>query len=338
VNASIRKVRAESRAEHLYETIVSHYARTKAFKPEMANTARDCFNQCKELVKDFKSFHITLLYYRIGMLYYQIIRNYRSLLSLCTNAQSFLQKYRDFYVASREGEIALVKMVCYLNLKDFENGKKNALDAQRFYLKGSNNWFVLMENYFLLTMHTANYTDAIHVFDEVTRHSRFQYLAPEKQEAWKIYEAYLNYLVPGQIKSRDFKLMKFLNDVPIFSKDKAGFYPAILIAQVLFLIDKRDEDQLEKTIESLRIYSSRHLSAKTAPRSTIFIKMLRQLAYYQYDHKKVKARAKPLFEKLKTIEIAKQDETDAVEVIPYENTWEILIKRLDERRTGISQA
>jgi hypothetical protein len=297
----------------------------------LAETARDCFNQCKELVKEHKSFHLTLLYYRTGMLYYQIIRNYKLLLNLCNNAQSYLRKHSEFYVASREGEIALLKMVCYLYLKDFENGKLNAEEAQKFYSKGSNNWFVLMENYFLLTMHTGKFEKAVEVFEEVTQHPRFPYLSEEKKEAWKIFDAYLNYIFPGQFKSKEFKLMRFLNDVPIFSKDKAGFYPTVLIAQVLFLIDKGEDDQLEKVIESLRIYSSRHLGGKKAPRTTLFIKMLRQLVNFQYNPKKVKARTRIYLEKLKTPELNKQEEVDAMEIIPYENAWEIIMKRLETK-------
>jgi hypothetical protein len=100
-----KKVRAESRAEYLYETIVSSYARSKAFKQEHAEAARECFNQCKELSKEHKSFHLTFLYYRTGMLYYQIVQNYRLLLNLCNSAQEYLKKHPDFYLAAREGEI-----------------------------------------------------------------------------------------------------------------------------------------------------------------------------------------------------------------------------------------
>jgi hypothetical protein len=328
---SQKKVRAESRAEYLYETIVSTYARTKAFKPEHAENARECFNQCKELSKEFKSFHLTVLYYRTGMLYYQIIQNYRLLLNLCNNAQEFLRKHPDFYVASREGEIALLKMVCYLYLKDYDNGRKNAEEAQRYYTKGSNNWFILMENYLLLTMHTGKYEHAVEVFEEVTSHPRFTYLSDEKKEAWKIYDAYLNYLFPGQLKSKEFKLMKFLNDIPIFSKDKAGFYPAVLIAQVLFLIEKGDEDQLDRVIESLRIYSTRHLARNKASRTTLFIKMLRQLANFQYNPKKVRVRAHVFLEKLRSTEPGQQAEVDAMEIIPYEEAWSIILNRLEAK-------
>ncbi len=101
------------------------------------------------------------------------------------------------------------------------------------------------------------------------------------------------------MKTKDFKVLKFLNEVPIYSKDKAGFYPAILIAQILFLIDRGDEDQLEQNIEALRIFSSRYLSDKKAPRTTIFIKMLRQLVNFNYDMKKGEIAYNTLFREAK---------------------------------------
>lgn len=102
----------------------------------------------------------------------------------------------------------------------------------------------------------------------------------------------------------------------------------MLIAQILFLIERNEEDQLEKVIESLRIYSSRHLSGKKAPRTTLFIKMLRQLANFQYNPQKVKQRTQSLHQQLKSHEMNSQEEVDAMEIIPYEMAWDIIIGRL----------
>lgn len=328
VTESLKRVRAENRAESMYEALVAEFGRSKAIHPELEQTAKDYFNQCKELAKYQSTFHLTILYYRIGMLYYQIIRNYRLLLNLCNRLQQYSKKHPKFYLASREGEVALLKMVCCLHLRDFSLGKQNAEEALQLYKKGSNNWFVVMENYFILAMHAGKFELATSIFEEVTHHQRFHLLSPEKQETWKIFEAYVNYLYPEKLKTKDFKILKFLNEVPIYSKDKAGFYPAILIAQILFLIDRKDEDQLEHNIEALRIFSARNLSEKKAPRTTLFIKMLRQLVNYNYDMKKVKLRTIPYLEKLKTPGENDMEEIDSMEIIPYENAWTIILSRL----------
>lgn len=329
---SLKKVRAETKAENMYEGLVMEFALSKAFRPEIEKKAKQFFIQSKELSKYQNTFHLTILYYRIGTLYYQISRNYKGLLQLCNRQQLYLKKNPIFYAPSGEGEIALLKMVCCLYLKDFKQGKLNAEDALHLYKKGSNNWFTVLENYFLLTIHEGKYEAALAIFEEAVHHPRFHLLREEKHETWKIFEAYINYMLPDNPNSKDFKMLKFLNEVPIYSKDKAGFYPAILIAQLLYLLNLGDDDKLERNIESLRIFSSRYLTGKKAPRTTLFIKMLRQLVNYNYDLKKVRQRSLPYLENLKSNEKNSGGEIDSMEIIPYEVAWEIILSRLMQKK------
>ncbi len=327
---SLKSLKAENRAESMYESLMAAVARSKAYTPELAVVAKEYFNQSKELSKYQQSFHLHLLHYRIGLLYYQVIRNYRLTLNLCSRMQVFLKKNDRFRLASREGEIALLKMVCCLYLRDFKNGKLNAQDALKFYPEGSNNWFILMENYFLLAMHTGKYKQAAEIYEKVVNHSRFQYLSAEKIEEWKIFEAYLNYVVPDTLPGKKFKILKFLNEVPIYLKDKVGLYPSIIISQILFMIDRGEEEMIEKRIESLRIFSSRYLSGKKAPRTTYFIKMLRQLVTCNYNAEKVRIKSMPYLKKLKAAELNNQ--LEAMEIIPYENLWNIILSKLQEKK------
>jgi hypothetical protein len=331
VKETLLLVKAENRAEFMYESLLAQVARSKAYPPELAKRAKEYFNQSKELSKYRRSFHICLFHYRIGLLYYQVIRNYRLTLNLCNRQQAFLKKHPRFHLASREGEIALLKMVCCLYLRDYKNGKLNAEEALKFYNQGSNNWFVVMENYFMLAMHAGKYKQGAEIFEVSTSHPRFQYLSAEKIEEWKIFEAYINYIFPGKLKGKEFKLLKFLNEVPIYSKDKAGYYPSILIAQILYLMDRGDEEGVERNVEALRIFSSRYLSGKEAPRTTNFIKMVRQLVTQRYQVERVKAKAAPYLKKLKGAELSRQAETETVEIIPYENIWSIILNRLQSK-------
>lgn len=318
----------------MYEQLLSQVARSKSYSRELAVTAKEYFNQSKELSKYQQSFHLHLLHYRIGLLYYQVIGNYRLTLNLCNRLQAFLKKNNRYRLASREGEIALLKMVCCLYLNDYKNGKQNADEALKFYGQGSNNWFVVLQNYFLLAMHAGKHKQAADIFELATGHQRFQYLSDEKSEEWKIYEAYLHYVMPAKIKGKEFKILKFINEVPIYSKDKGGLYPAILIAQLLFMIDRGDEDRIEKNIESLRIFSSRYLSGKKSVRTSIFIKMLRQLVNCHFKPEKVKAKVTLYLKKLNESKYSQQTENETMEIIPYEDIWSIILSRMSSKKQG----
>ncbi|MBA2423316.1 MAG: hypothetical protein H0V61_08845 [Chitinophagales bacterium] len=254
------------------------------------------------------------------------------MLNLCNRLQVFLKKNHRFRLASREGEIALLKMVCCLYLRDFKKGKINAEEALKFYSEGSNNWFVVMENYYLLAMHAGKYKQAAEIYESVVNHSRFQYLSAEKIEEWKIFEAYLNYVMPEILHRKEFKILKFLNEVPIYTRDKEGLYPSIIITQILYMIERREDELVEKNIESLRIFSARHLSALKAPRTTTFIRMLRQIVTCNYNAEKIRIKALPYLKKLKLSEFINQTETEAMEIIPYEDLWSIILSRLPERK------
>jgi len=331
---SLALIKAETRAEFMYESLLARVSRSKAYSKELAATAKKYFNQSKELSKYQRSFHIYLLHYRIGLLYYQIIRNYRLTLKMCNRLQSFLKKHQHFRLPSREGEIALLKMACCLYLKDYKNGKTNAEEALKFYTQGSNNWFVVMENYFILSMHAGKYKMAEEIFEQVIHHSRFQYLSAEKMEEWKIFEAYLNYGSPdsGKKEEKEFKILKFINEVPIYSKDKEGLYATILIAQILFMIDRGDEDGVEKKVEALRIFSSRHLSGQNTIRTTNFIKLLRKLVNNNYRLERIKVKSAAYLTKLKGAQLSQRSKAEAIEIIPYENIWKLIVTRLEYKR------
>ncbi len=332
--SSLKLVRSETKAEHMYEQLLSQVARSKSYSQELTVTAKEYFNQSKELSKYQQSFHLHLLHYRIGLLYYQVIGNYRLTLNLCNRLQSFLKKNHRYRLASREGEIALLKMVCCLYLNDYKNGKQNADEALKFYVQGSNNWFVVLQNYFLLAMHAGKHKQAADIFEQATGHQRFQYLSEEKSEEWKIFEAYLHYVLPVRTGGKEFKILKFINEVPIYSKDKGGLYPAILIAQLLFMIDRGDEDRIEKNIESLRIFSSRYLSGKKSVRTGIFVKMLRQLVNCHFEPEKVKTKALPYLKKLNESKYSQQTENETMEIIPYEDIWSIILTRMVLKKQG----
>ena len=82
-DVSLKLIRSETKAEHMYEQLLSQVARSKSYSQELTATAKEYFNQSKELSKYQQSFHLHLLHYRIGLLYYQVIGNYRLTLNLC---------------------------------------------------------------------------------------------------------------------------------------------------------------------------------------------------------------------------------------------------------------
>lgn len=131
--------------------------------------------------------------------------------------------------------------------------------------EGSFNWFKLQELFFLLAMHTGHYDDAYRLYEKVTHYPKFS----DKQivEMWKIFQAYTYYLVKigkvsGKImssKMSKFKINKFLNEIPLFSKDKSGMNISVLIVQILHFIADRDYDESIERIDNISKYLTRYV-------------------------------------------------------------------------------
>ena len=110
-------------------------------------------------------------------------------------AEQFLEENPPFRQEVKLAALALIRINYYLQLRDYENGRKNAEKCLELFSEGTNNWFVFLEQYFLLAMHTENYINAAGIYLKVINHPRFPFTASERQEKWKIFEAYINYIL-----------------------------------------------------------------------------------------------------------------------------------------------
>jgi flagellin-specific chaperone FliS len=126
---------------------------------------------------------------------------------------------------------------------------------------------------------------------------------------------------------------RFLNDIPVFSKDKSGMNIAILIIQILFSLLEKEHGNAAEQIESIRKYCARHLTDGNTRRSYYFIKMLLQIPKGNFDKETVLQRVKPALEKLHSVPLELSNQSLEIEVVPYEALWELALASL-ERRTS----
>jgi hypothetical protein len=231
----------------------------------------------------------------------------------------------------RLAEMALFKMDSCLAIRDNKNGLQYALQCEKYFNPGHINWLIFREYDFLLSMHMGNYSRALHLFYEVTEHPRFTEQNPERLEKWKIFEAYLNYVLPVQLPKKSFKLFKFLNEVPVYTKDKKGYNFAILVAEIILLIETDDMDKLINIAEPFRVYVSRYVSRKNNLRSYYFARMLLVLFKYHFASEKSEQIGKKFLDRLIRITSYYNGNLESIEVIPYDVLWTLLLKKLKDR-------
>ncbi|MDX1943685.1 MAG: hypothetical protein SFU99_24170 [Saprospiraceae bacterium] len=326
----------EELAEEYYTELTINYVNTRSLQAETYEKAKHYYQQLENNLKEFDSYRLHLYSRLIQMTIYSSVNDYENTLKVCQEAIAFFEKKE--YTANAPLQIFYYQiLVDLITLKEFEKGIHIAQKLEAYIEVGTFNWFKYQELFFLLSAHTQRFEQAFNVFQRVFSNKKFQLLPGHVAETWKIFEAYLYYLVKTQaIKEVDehsmkFKLGKFLNEIPLFSKDKSGMNIAILTIQILFSLLEKEHGTAAEQIEGIKKYCSRHLAKGHTRRSYYFIKMLLQIPQNYFNQQAVLRKSEPILEKLRAIPLELSNQSLEVEVIPYEILWDLALHTLDNR-------
>ena len=328
----------ENRAEELYTRLVIEFVNDKSQKKEIFQTAIEYKNSLKDAIGKYPTYRSKLYYSLIQLLAYSCINDHQNTIQVCDESIEFFEK--RIYKAKVPLQIYYFqKLICYTQLKQFEKGKEAAEKSLQQLEEGYFNWFKHHESYFLLCMHTREYEEAYSILIRVVQHKRFKFLPLNAQEIWKIFDAYMYYLISIEklnqsvlgARKKKFNLSKFLNDTPIFTKDKRGLNIPILIAQILFLIRQRKYDQVIDRIEAIERYCSRYLRKDDTFRSNCFIKMLLVVPASGFNRKAVERKSDRYFKKLLENPLEYSNQSPEIEILPYEDLWNYVLDALDNK-------
>ncbi|HHB77786.1 MAG TPA: hypothetical protein ENK85_00980 [Saprospiraceae bacterium] len=181
----------------------------------------------------------------------------------------------------------------------------------------------------MIQFYSLDYKKAWNSIKTTLKNKRFDSLSEVNKETWYIYNAYISFVqLIGKVELsprekgalKQFRLSKFVNEVPVFSRDKQGMNISILIIQVLILLYEEKYDDLDHKIEALMKYKKRKLS-NISLRTGYFIKIIQCLKRGNYSKTKVIHKATPYFEKLENIELDLSNQGIEFEVIPYPILW-----------------
>lgn len=278
-------------------------------------------------------------------LFYFLIRNqqvlargdYRGLLRACDEAIGFFEG-KKYPVTNPISIFYYNKVIAYTLLGHYEAGRHAAESSLMYAHEGTPNWFNALEAYLYLALYTRHYDEAFSLYQRAAGHRRLGAMHNAQQEVWLILGAYC-YIVhrlsgtPLPAGFPQFKSRRFLNEVPTFSKDKAGMNVAVLIAHVLLLLLEGRSDEVWNRLQALEKYRERHLrTGNEAARSEIFIRILAQLprAYYRRDT--FRTRTQPLLDKLHQLHSQLGDRTLELEIVPYETLTELIVQQLPDKK------
>ncbi|MEM9884812.1 MAG: hypothetical protein AAF849_02900 [Bacteroidota bacterium] len=226
--------------------------------------------------------------------------------------------------------LLLQKATSCLKIGKYEKGLATIQECLAFVKKNNTNWFATKHIEFLLRMHSKSYQKALEIFQEVKSNRKLKYIPESMQEDWKVAEAYLAVLKEnGKVDTngKRFRVGKFMNEVPTYSKDKKGKNVSILTAQFLFFLVRGKHDELICRSESLQQYCNRNFKGRDG-RSNIALRMLNKIPTCDFKAVRINAHTKELRKRLAQTPYHENKKDYLVEPMKYEDVWELAMSRL----------
>jgi len=272
---------AELKTDGYYSHLISMYAEDKSPKKEVASIATNYLETLDNIYPKVISSTFISRYKLIEIIKHMSQYNYTKTVEICDDAIEILSKR----ITRRNVHLMLIysqAIGCHLQLKEYEIAERKCLETIQNHLKeGEFNWFKIKELQLQNAIYSESYQRAYFVYLDSIHHKSFVRLPSTFQEEWKIYSAYLEILILMKLICRDniraygrFRVNKFLNEVPVFSKDKRGRNVTIIIAQLVLLIVKEKYNKVIGKMEAIEKYTNRHLHKDYHHRTIIFVKII----------------------------------------------------------------
>lgn len=333
---SLKTYEAECIALEYNDRINIKFARSSAEQPEMRGTIEEYCRELTALREKYQSKNLSYYFFRLQTLSHQISRNYYAAVNTCIEAEEHFLKNPHLFNRNQIAEFSLQKLECFLNLREYEKGKQAVIRCEELYPKENATWFILMEYYFYLAMHTEHFTEAQAVYMSVMENPRFTFQTEHKKEHWKLFELYLQFAlnVTKNIDSEprnSFDPNKFLRVVPLYTKDKRGYNVAILILHILLLLDNNDFSGIIGRMDALRTYRTRYLRAGSNKQSALFFRMLQIMETNSFSYEQTKQKSQKYFDRMKSTAAEFSEIQDGLQVLPFDWLWNKILQMLKQK-------
>ncbi len=242
---------------------------------------------------------------------------------------------RDYLYPTIVYSLTINLIACRIGLRQFHEGEQALETLGQFLTPGQFNWYKTNEIHFILLLHTKQYEKANTLLLETTKRKDYKDQPAYIQEIWIIYGAYLRILAnAGKIplttkqKASPFRIRRYLNNLPTFSKDKRGQNVPVLVSHILLQLQQGKLDAVDDRLEAIGKYRSRYAGVEKNFRGNVFLHMLNELAKANFDRSLTEKKTQKLRALLDTVPVDVTSQGYDQEVLPYEDTWDLILNAL----------
>ncbi len=325
----------EFKAFDYEENLIHHYITGRSTNEEVHQLAAQYFAELLPRAPQVDTVQYYLHTYLVGVIKYSSINDCKKAIEVCEEALQILRHRKNVHGGALLS-FAIQKLSCLTQLRIFEEDDQTALYCFSLVEEGGFNWFRVMELQFYNRIYSQRYPDALEIYGRAVQHPRFQLLSGSYRDLWTLCGGYLHLLaVLGKLNGNKveaaagfFRMAKFKNDFEVLDKEKAGMnIPLVLLPVMYSIATGAYEEEFGRSVEALDKYRKRYLENDTNRRSAIFLKMLLALAKKNFEGEQALRKMEKEKMQLQQLPPQMAGQSFAVEIIPYEDLWEMLSDR-----------
>lgn len=332
-----------------WHNVLAHETKSSFYTTQMVlyrtlhldNINDDLAEQWKSWTNELKfetsvnTFYYEYTSFLVEQNYLECIRDYETIINNCNLIEQRLKttlRVQPVIISA----ISCRKMWALLHLKQFDKCSQQGKRTLRYLQNRSNNWYRV--NYYLLKsyLYSRDYTSSLALVNDIFSIKNLK-AADHFIELFTLITGYL-YLIKDSgidpvlqdLPLPEFRMARFLNSAPIYSKDKSGMNISILLLQIAFMLQKKNFIKAADRIESLRSYASKYLRRNETFRSNCMMKMIMEMAKADFNPRKTERYTATLRAQLDEMPLHSIGGNIEVEVIPFEDLWEIIMRSLEK--------
>jgi len=291
---------AEYEAMMAQERIKILFARKKSERPEDAAATDSAARRVSALAAEFPSFKLSFLALRLQNTASELRMDYASTLRICDEAFALLNRYPIFATQSRFAEYAFARLLAAVQLHNTEAAQK-AIEECNIYLSDrAGNWFVFKEWVFLFLMQRGRFTEGHDLVNAVVSHPRYSTLTELARQNWEFFRLCAEYATGRRVQPKSIEALNRL--LPVLAGDKAGLNTAMILLNLLLLVERDRFAELRDRTEYIKGYRKRFLKGPANSHASHFFAMLGLLETCDLNFKKIDHRADAMVKELERME------------------------------------
>jgi hypothetical protein len=326
------KRRLEMLALDYYENLLNYYIVKRSPNEEIHKTASDYYEELKPLAEIAETSQFYYYLTQIGIIRNLAINNCENALEICNNGIDKLKNSKNTNRAALAA-VVIQKIACLTQLRVFNSECDECVSYCTTLIdEGDLTWFRLYELYLHFCLFAKRYNDALQIYFDTTNHEKFSSLSGAARDNWQLYGGYLHLLAAfGKLDAEKvtstigaFRYARLNNEIGVVDRDKQGMNIPLVLLPILYTLAKGDFDNSDISPDALEKYRKRYLDNDLNRRSAAFLNLLLAFSKREYKGASAEKKIKKELNILATEQPLIAGQTYAVEIIPYEDLWDML--------------